>query len=85
MRFPYVIDATSDIARAFGATKTPELFLFDSTGRLVYHGAVDDNAHEPDAVQHHYLADALSSLVAGERIAVPDTRSMGCGIKLREG
>lgn len=83
MQFPYVVDETSGVARAFGATRTPEVFLFDRGGRLVYHGAVDDNAHEPDAVQQHYLRDALAAVVAGRAPAQPETRSMGCTIKLR--
>ena len=84
MRFPYVVDATSGIARAFGATRTPEAFLFDGRGRLVYHGAIDDNAHEPNAVQHHYLRDALEAVVAGRAIAEGETRFLGCTIKFRD-
>lgn len=83
MRFPYVVDETSDVARAFGATRTPEVFLFDRNGRLVYHGAVDDNAHEPEAVQQHYLRDALAALVAGRAPSPAETRAMGCTIKFR--
>jgi peroxiredoxin len=83
MRFPYVVDETSGVARAFGATRTPEVFLFDAQRRLVYHGSVDDNAHEPDAVQQRYLRDALEALLAGRPIAQATTRSMGCTIKWR--
>jgi hypothetical protein len=42
MKFAYAYDATSNIARAFGATRTPEAFLFDKNGKLVYHGTIDD-------------------------------------------
>jgi len=84
MEFPYVVDETSDVARAFGATRTPEAFLFDAHGRLVYHGAVDDNAHEPDHVQRRYLRDALEAVVAGRRPDPAETRSMGCTIKFRD-
>ena len=42
MKYPYVMDATSEVAKAFGAARTPEAFLFDAQGKLVYHGAVDD-------------------------------------------
>jgi hypothetical protein len=83
MRFPYAIDETSNVARAFGATKTPEAFLFDATGALVYHGAIDDNAHEPGSVQQHYLRDAVNALIAGRPIPNAETRSVGCGIKFR--
>lgn len=83
MEFPYVVDATSDVARAFGASKTPEAFLFDADGALVYHGAVDDNAKDPDAVEATYLKDALDAVLAGEPVAVPTSKSVGCTIKFR--
>lgn len=83
MTFPYVVDATSDVARAFGATRTPEACLFDAAGRLVYHGTLDDNAHQPEAVKARYLADAVSAVVAGKKVAVAETRSLGCSIKFR--
>ena len=83
MRFPYGVDATSDVARAFGATKTPEVFLFDRRGRLVYHGAVDDNAYEEDEVEERFLRDALADVVAGRSVSPAETRAIGCSIKFR--
>ncbi|TMQ71648.1 MAG: thioredoxin family protein [Candidatus Eisenbacteria bacterium] len=83
MRYPYVVDGTSDVARAFGATHTPEAFLFDARGRLVYHGTVDDNAHEPDKVEKRYLRDAVDAVVAGKPVEVQETKSLGCSIKFR--
>lgn len=81
--FPYVVDDTSDVARAFGATRTPEFFLFDGEGTLAYHGALDDNAEHPDQVQHRYLAGAMSALAAGEEIDPKQTKAIGCTIKFR--
>ena len=81
--FPYVVDATSGVARAFGASRTPEAFLFDAKGALVYHGTIDDNANAPDKVTEHYLADALNALASGAEVAVKETKAMGCGIKFR--
>ncbi|MFQ5670272.1 MAG: thioredoxin family protein [Acidobacteriota bacterium] len=83
MRFPYVVDATSEMARRFGATRTPEAFLFDSGGRLVYHGTIDDNAHDPGKVQKRYLRDALDAVVTGRPVPVPETKALGCSIKFR--
>jgi peroxiredoxin len=83
MQIPYVIDATSNVARAFGATVTPEAFLFDRHGKLAYHGTVDDNLKQPDQVQKHYLQDALDAVVAGKSPALPETKSLGCSIKYR--
>jgi len=81
--FPYVVDATSDVARAFAATRTPEAFLFNSEGKLVYHGAIDDNGKDPTAVDAHYLRDALEAVTNGGKIAVKETKSIGCSIKFR--
>ncbi len=82
-RFPYTVDETSNVARAFGASHTPEAFLFDAKGRLVYHGAVDDNAQKPAAVKAHWLADAVNAVAAGRPVAPAETKALGCGIKFR--
>jgi peroxiredoxin len=83
MKIPYVVDATSGVARAFGASVTPEAFLFDKSGKLAYHGTIDDNRKEPDKVKVRYLKDALDAVVAGKAPAVPETKGLGCGIKFR--
>lgn len=80
---PYVVDATSDVARAFGATRTPEAYLFDRSGKLVYHGTIDDNAREPEKVQARYLRDALEATLAGKAVPVAETKALGCSIKFR--
>jgi len=82
--FPYVVDATSDVARAFGATHTPEFFLFDAKGTLIYTGALDDNARNPEAVKERYVKNAIEALLAGRPVPVAQTRSIGCTIKFRE-
>jgi len=83
LRFPYVVDATSEVARAFGATRTPEAFLFDGEGRLVYHGTIDDNPKDASAVESHYLRDALAAVVSGRDPALKETKALGCSIKFR--
>ena len=84
MKIPYVVDDTSGVARAFGASVTPEAFLFDKAGKLAYHGTIDDNRKEPDKVKARYLKDALDAVVAGKKPAVPETKGLGCGIKFRK-
>ena len=84
LKFPYVVDATSDMARAFGATRTPEAFLFDASGKLVYHGTVDDNARDQSAVTQHWLQDAVDAVIAGKDVATTETKAFGCGIKFRD-
>jgi peroxiredoxin len=79
--FPYVVDAGSRLAQAMGATRTPEAFLFDAKGKLVYHGVIDDNAHVAADVEHHYLRDALQALADGTEVPVKTTKALGCTIK----
>ncbi|MBS0654556.1 MAG: thioredoxin family protein [Verrucomicrobia bacterium] len=80
-QFPYTVDAGSAVARAFGATHTPEVFLFDNGGRLVYHGAVDDD-RDQKMVTKQYLRNALEALVEGKPIPVAETKAIGCGLNL---
>ena len=83
IRYPYVMDETSNIARAFGATRTPEAFLFDANGKLVYHGTIDDNAHQPAAVKEPYLRKAVDAVTVGKAVPIAETKALGCGIKFR--
>jgi len=80
-QFPYVVDNGSKVARAFGAERTPEAYLFDANGVLVYHGTIDDNADDANAVKQHYLRDALEAVVSGQAVALKETKALGCGIK----
>jgi peroxiredoxin len=79
--FPYVIDEDSKLASAFGATRTPHIYLFDKTGTLVYRGAIDDNARDAGAVKQPYLTNALDALLNGEAISATETKALGCTIK----
>ncbi|WP_290962482.1 thioredoxin family protein [Gracilimonas sp.] len=79
--FPYALDENHVIADAFGATRTPEVFLFDENLTLVYHGAIDDNADDANAVEATYAADAINQLMSGNEISTKETRSLGCTIK----
>lgn len=78
--FDYLYDEEQTVARALGAERTPEVFLFDSERRLVYHGAIDDSRDE-GAVSRHYLRDAIEALLAGEDPPVTDTPPVGCSVK----
>jgi cytochrome oxidase Cu insertion factor (SCO1/SenC/PrrC family) len=83
-KFSYVVDATSDVARAFGASHTPEAFVFDAKGKLVYHGSVDDNAQEPASVKSRYLYDAVTAVASAKPVATGESKALGCGIKFRD-
>ncbi len=76
----YTVDVSSKLANAFGATRTPQCFLFNAKG-LIYKGAIDDNVKDPAAVKATYLKDALGALVKNQTPAVQETKSIGCTIK----
>ena len=69
------------MARTFGATHTPEFFMFDGKKQLRYHGKMDDNHKDPSAVTASYLQDAADAILEGKEIEVPETYSIGCTIK----
>ena len=79
--FPYLYDETQQIARAYGAERTPEVFLFDKSGVLRYHGAIDDNFEGPDAAKHHYLRAALDAVLTSREPDTAQTAPVGCTIK----
>jgi len=77
----YLIDKNSAMADAFGANRTPECFLFDKEGKLVYHGAIDDNASDASAVSRKHLIVAMTEMKADKEVSVKKSRSVGCAIK----
>ena len=78
--FPVLKDADDSVADAYGARVTPETYVIDAQGALVYHGRID-NGQDPQDVTTHDLADALDAVVAGKTVAVPQTKAFGCSIK----
>lgn len=78
---PYVVDKNSEIADAFGATRTPEIFLFDPMGKLFYHGAMEDNPGSPAESTEFYVEQAINNLAAGVPANPAETKSIGCTIK----
>jgi peroxiredoxin len=79
--FPYLRDETQDVAKAFGATHTPQIFLFDNNRKLKYEGKIDDNWQEPGKVKSRYLQDAIIEVLNKNEVSVPETFSIGCTIK----
>jgi glutathione peroxidase-family protein len=79
--FYYTMDNGSKLASEFGATRTPHIYLFDKKDKLVYRGAIDDNARKPDKVENTYLADAIDNMLAGSAIDPAATKALGCAIK----
>lgn len=81
---PYAVDDQSMMANLFGATRTPEVFLFNGEGKLVYKGALEDNPANPEKSQKLYALEAMKNMVAGKPIKPTETKSIGCGIKRME-
>lgn len=79
--FPYLYDEDQSIAKSFGATHTPEVFVFDEVRKLAYHGKIDDNWQDESSIKSSYLKNAIDELLAGKEISVPETFSIGCTIK----
>ena len=77
----YAVDKDSELANAFGANRTPECFLFDKSGKLIYHGAIDDNPQDAGNVKRNHLQHAIDELITGKEVSVKKTRSVGCSIK----
>ena len=78
---PYVLDKNHRIADAFGASRTPHVYLFNAEDKLVYVGAIDDNANSAEDVEEFYIEDAIEQLSAGQAITRSSTKSIGCTIK----
>lgn len=81
MDFAYVVDKNHELADAFGATKTPDVFLFDADMTLVYKGAIDDNSKNKDAVETPYLKNAIKAVSQGKKADPAETKALGCSIK----
>jgi len=81
--FPYVVDEGSELARGFGAKRTPQVFVYDLADTLVYQGAIDDSPADADKVEEDYLADALDAVASGEAVARTETKAFGCTIKFQ--
>jgi len=79
--FFYAVDINSKLADAFGATRTPEVYLFDAKGTLQYKGAIDDNPVDESSVKHVYSKEAINEMVSGKPVSVKMSRSLGCAIK----
>ena len=79
--FAYVVDENHVLADAFGATKTPDVFLFNADLELAYKGAIDDNSKNKDGVDEPYLKKAIEAVAAGKKVDPATTKALGCSIK----
>ncbi|NMM47109.1 thioredoxin family protein [Marinigracilibium pacificum] len=82
--FPYLYDETQEVAMAYGATKTPHVYLLKKEGgnfKVVYIGAIDDNPQNPNDVKTKYVENAIEEVEAGKSVSEHFTRAIGCTIK----
>jgi peroxiredoxin len=84
--FPYLVDETQEVAKAFGATNTPHVFILQKESadfKVAYIGAIDNNARDEKSVTKRYVEDAVESILAGKPVEQQKTKAIGCGIKYR--
>jgi peroxiredoxin len=82
--FPYLYDESQEIAKSYGATKTPHVFILTKKGAdlmVSYIGAIDDNSDDPAAVKTKYVENALTEIMAGKPVTTSSTKAIGYTIK----
>ncbi len=78
---PILMDPKGTTGRTYGAKRTPEMYIIDAAGILVYHGAIDNRADAQSPGDTNYVRNGLKELFAGKEISKPSTRAYGCTIK----
>ena len=81
MPYPYLYDESQEVATEWGAARTPEFFLINSEGIVVYKGRLDNSPRDPTQASTSELQDAIDSLLMGAEISNSRTQSIGCSIK----
>ena len=85
--FPYLYDESQTVVNAYGATRTPHVYVLTKKGEKLYVryiGAIDNNYQDPEQVTEKYLVNALEALLAGKDPAVTFTKAIGCTIKKKQ-
>ncbi|MDL2718878.1 MAG: thioredoxin family protein [Acidobacteriota bacterium] len=79
--FPVLKDDGNKVADAYGASHTPEVFVLDPKGDLIYHGRIDENQDDPKSVKSPDLRSAFDAVLAGKPVPTARTKAFGCSIK----
>jgi peroxiredoxin len=85
--FPYAMDMTQNVAKAYGARRTPHVYLLqkvDDVFKVAYIGAIDDSPRDGAKVQEKFVVKALEALLGGKQPEVTTTKAIGCSIKWKE-
>ncbi|MEM6844471.1 MAG: thioredoxin family protein [Bacteroidota bacterium] len=83
--FPYLVDETQEITRAYGATNTPHVYILDKEEkdkfRVAYIGAIDNNYKDAEKADKHYVQETVDALLNGQEVPITKTKAIGCTIK----
>jgi peroxiredoxin len=85
-KFPYLIDETQEVAKAFGASNTPHVYVLKKDGKsfkVAYKGAIDNNTRDAAAADKKYVEEAVNALISGKEVGTSKTKAIGCTIKWR--
>lgn len=82
--FPYLYDESQGVATAYGATRTPHVYVLTKDLKVSYIGAIDDNHKDANAVTKKYVEDAVNSLLDGKAVKTTFTKAIGCTIKWKD-
>lgn len=85
--FPYLQDESQQVARSFGATNTPHVFVLKKDGqnfKVAYIGTIDNNSRDGSAATKKYVEEAVDALLGDKSIATTRTKAIGCGIKWKD-
>jgi hypothetical protein len=81
MSYAYLVDDTQDIAQNYGAERTPEFYLINSSGIVVYRGRLDDSPRDPSHATTSDLSNAIDELISGQSLSQTRNESIGCSVK----
>jgi peroxiredoxin len=81
MNYPYLHDESQSVAEDWGAERTPEVYLLNNEGVVIYRGRIDNSPRDPNGVSKRDLMDAIDAHVMGEKPPVTRTKSIGCSVK----
>lgn len=85
--FPYLVDETQSVAKSFGATNTPHVFVLKNENnafKVAYIGAIDDSPRNASSASKKYVEEAVDALLANKPVASTKTKAIGCGIKWKD-
>ena len=85
--FPYLVDETQGVTKAYGATNTPHIYVLNKENgkyKVMYIGAIDNNAKDARKASRKYVDEALDQIIRGEKVKDPKTKAVGCGIKWKQ-